>query len=479
MLHTAATVADQLQYRPTFGRNYMTLQEQLSRCFLVGGESTRSEVTMSTSCPPEAASNLVRTMTPHQRAEVAQQLRSLALELGNLAVVSADIRDLYAKHALRYMDDIYTTLRGAKPPAAAMGRGLLYKVASALETYQPRQGDSLPPALRDNTLPQNLYAIATILNGNSGSGAAMPVVRTEREPLANIKEPEELRAHVKAFRSKIARDSKVDLLSAPNELANVWCCLELMHGETEERADIPPLPQRPWWVKSLDATGEFERCCRDELPTNPVDGKKLTARAVCEACREIMDSCETIAQAGRAASTDDESEHDNEDSPCGTGRPRIRIDYWAIGYDESGFWLFHKQLIRHGTRRQIVWEDREKVHIPKGNPTTIAKAFVDAGPSLSRADVLALFRDDYRDKKDKNLSKSVIKPAFAKLRRAIRTAIVRVLKSNARPKVIPDPIRWTGKVDNWQAVIGIGFAVRDDDGKVTFQSREEDEGYSK
>jgi hypothetical protein len=414
-------------------------------------------------------------MTPQQRVEVAEQLRSVALELGNLAVVSADIRDLYAKHALRYLDDIYTTLRSAKPPAAAMGRGILYEVASALETYQPRQRDSLPPALRDNTLPQNLYAIATLLHANSGDGAAMPVVRTEREPLANIKEPDELRAHVKAFREKIARYSKADLVSAANELARIWCRLELMHGETEERADIPPLPRRPWWVESWEATGEFERCCRDELPVNPADGKKLTVKAVCEACREVMDSCNAIGQARRNASIDNESEDDNEGMSRPSDKARLTLSHWAIGYDERGWWLFHNVAVAGGTRKTNIWRERGKVEIPKGNPDTIARALADEGGSITRDHVAKLFKDDCMGKTQRQLSRSVLKPAFMKLRTAIRAAVCRCAKR--REEDIPMPIRWTRSDATWRAEIAIGYAEKDDEGKLTFRKKD-DGGYS-
>ena len=79
-------------------------------------------------------------------------------------------------------------------------------------------------------------------------------------------------------------------------------------------------------------------------------------------------------------------------------------------------------------------------------------------------------QSDYKDLDYKQLREKVITPSLSKLRTTITDAVKRVDKNIT---AVDNPIPYDATGALWQAAIEIGYAVKNDDGKLVFKLSEE------
>jgi hypothetical protein len=138
-----------------------------------------------------------------------------------------------------------------------------------------------------------------------------------------------------------------------------------------------------------------------------------------------------------------------------------KLQNWAVGQDGRATWcLFH--------RRGDVWNERGRIAIPTGNQAILLGALAQNGGALSKNEARKLLAPAYRGKSDAELGQSITE-TLARIKKAIREAIAEA--SNCSVDLVKNPI--PNYRPDWRAAIEIGYAVKADDGRLVFRTREQ------
>jgi len=213
----------------------------------------------------------------------------------------------------------------------------------------------------------------------------------------------------------------------------------------------------------------------------PVPHERLTLRKVLEHAEVWLDrekAREGIRQdvaAGRnqgtvpqpieiaAASPQDGGRSSSPSKPQKQKKP-VKLSHWAIGLDGDTWWLFQW----FGNHQK--WRERGKIDLPRGMPTTLAKAMAENGGSISKSRTISLFRTGNRTAwSDDKVFNDTCKQAKKRLAKAIQTAIHRVSQCD----VNDDPIPFDAEYEAWRGAVQVGFGGRDDRNELQFQTLEQ------
>jgi hypothetical protein len=163
--------------------------------------------------------------------------------------------------------------------------------------------------------------------------------------------------------------------------------------------------------------------------------------------------------AGQTASTEIAVESEPETVAAKGYRPELA--WWAAGVESDGeWWLFRKE---EGT-----WRPRRKIEVPSGNPEFALKLIASNGGSLDSSTAYKEFHDRDKGKTPDEIRRTVT-DALSKAKLAIRKAIAESVRKSVDD--IPNPIPHADKV--WRPLMQIGYSVKDDSGKLTFQSHDQ------
>jgi HEAT repeat protein len=144
-------------------------------------------------------------------------------------------------------------------------------------------------------------------------------------------------------------------------------------------------------------------------------------------------------------------------------RKRVQIvrcfEQWAVGIDGAKKWQLFQGL-RAGWRHEGLLKG-----LRKGLRAKLLHAFAESGGRLSQTDALKTAAGGAYVMSDVPRLMAQIKPEMTKLRRILLAATGMGDKE--------DPLPWKKDARAWQARIQIGYAVKDDKGRVRFRTREE------
>jgi hypothetical protein len=138
---------------------------------------------------------------------------------------------------------------------------------------------------------------------------------------------------------------------------------------------------------------------------------------------------------------------------------RWRFEQCAVGIDGARKW---QRFTRHGSE----WRHRGPLKgLRKGLREKLLRAFAEYGGGLGRADALKTAAGGPFHPTDASKLMKKIKPEMSELREILRAAFGVTDKA--------DPLPWEDKAEAWHARIHIGFATKDDQGRLTFRTMEE------